>query len=110
MARVKTKVDEYKSIFTKLHRIQFHGGNNLISLLTRYLRSNAEYMTTYIDLVSERSGVSETSHITTTNPDIMLPVVTAMVEIEEGVAPAHKDLLKAWEMFIDDFKNKRIKV
>jgi hypothetical protein len=36
--------------------------------------------------------------------------VTAMVEIEEGVAPAHKDLLKAWEMFIDDFKNKRIKV
>lgn len=70
MARVKTKVDEYKSIFTKLHRIQFHGGNNLISLLTRYLRSNAEYMTTYIDLVSERSGVSETSHITTTNPTL----------------------------------------
>lgn len=110
MVKVKTNVDKYKEIFVKLHRIQFHGGYNLISLLTRYLRSNAEYMASYIDLVAERTGVSHTGHITTTNPDVMLPIVSAMVEIEDGAAPHHKELLKAWEMFIDDFKNKRIKV
>ena len=75
MAKVKTKADEYKEIFIKLHRYQRKGADNLILLLTRFVRAKAEYMTQYIDIVAERSGVSPTGHITTTNADIMLPVV-----------------------------------
>lgn len=110
MVKNKTKVDEYKERFVKLHRYQRRGADNLIRLLTSYLHCKAEYMASYIDLVAERTGVSHTGHITTTNPDIMLPIVSAMVEIEDGAAPHHKELLKAWEIFIDDFRNKRIKV
>jgi hypothetical protein len=110
MKKEKTAVDEYKEIFVKLHRYQHHGANNLIALLSRYLRKNTEYMVTYIDLVSERSGVQSTSRITTTNADIMKPVVVEMVRIDKGVKPNSKDIDAAWDAFISDYLNHKIEL
>lgn len=110
MKKEKTAVDEYKEIFVKLHRYQHHGANNLIALLSRYLRKKAEYMVTYIDLVSERSGVQSTSRITTTNADIMKPVVVEMVRIDKGVKPNSKDIDAAWDAFISDYRNHKIEL
>lgn len=109
MAKNKTKSDEYKAIFVKLHKYQRKGADNLILLLTRFVRAKAEYMTQYIDVVAERSGVSPTGHITTTNGDIMMPVVRAIIEIEMGVV-SERDLRVAWESFIEDYRNNRIKL
>jgi hypothetical protein len=110
MKTSKTNVDEYKQIFVKLHRYQHHGADNLIMLLTRYLRAKADYMASYIELVAERTGVSSTGRITTTNRDIMTHVVKAMVEIKDGVEPSDKDIDKAWESFIEDYRNHKIKL
>ncbi len=110
MAKAKTKVDEYKEIFVKLHRYQHHGADNLIMLLTRYLRAKADYMASYIELVAERAGVSSTGRITTTNGDIMRHVVKAMVQIDKGIEPSDKDVDKAWESFIEDYRNHKIKL
>lgn len=110
MAKFKTSAEEYKDIFCKLHKYQVHGADNLIALLTRYLRGKAEYMAKYIDLVAERTGVPQTGHITTTNADIMKHVVSAMVEIDKGIAPFSKDIDAAWEAFIEDYRNNRIKL
>lgn len=109
MAKDSNEVAEYKEIFVKLHRYQIHGAENLIMLLTRYVRGKAEYMAKYIDLVAERTGVSPTGHITTTNADIMKYVVSAMVEIDKGIAPSPKDIDEAWDMFIRDFRNNKIR-
>ena len=109
MVKYKTKADEYKAIFIKLHKYQRKGADNLILLLTRFVRAKAEYMTQYIDIVAERSGVSPTGHITTTNADIMLPVVRAIIEIEQG-SVCEKELRKAWEAFIEDYRYNRIKL
>lgn len=108
MTKAKSKVDEYKDIFVKLHKYQHHGADNLIMLLTRYLCAKADYMASYIELVAERAGVSSTGHITTTNKDIMTHVVKAMVEIKEGVEPCDKDIDKAWESFIEDYRSHRL--
>lgn len=110
MAKVKTAVDELKDIFCKLYRLQFHGADNLIMLLTRYLRAKADYMASYIELVAERTGVSSTGRITTTNKDIMTHVVRAMVQIDKGIEPSDKDINAAWALFIDDYRNNRIKL
>ena len=110
MKKEKNAVDEYKEIFVKLHRYQHHGANNLIALLSRYLRKKAEYMVTYIDLVSERSGVQSTSRITTTNADIMKPIVVEMVRIDKGVKPNSKDIDAAWDAFISDYRNHKIEL
>lgn len=108
MAKTKTKADEYKEIFVKLHKLQRKGADNLIMLLTRYIRGKADYMSRYIDLVAERTGVSPTGHITTTNRDIMQPIVKEIIHIEEGLEPLNKDLEKAWEAFIADYRNHKL--
>ena len=110
MVRNQLKAYEYKDIFVKLHRYQMRGADNLIMLLMRYLRAKAEYMASYIDLVAERTGVSATGHITTTNADVMKPVVSAMVEMNCGLAPKHKDIDEAWALFMDDYLHNRIKL
>lgn len=108
MAKVKTAVEEYREIFTKLHKLQSHGADNLIMLLTQYIRGKANYMAEYIERVAERTGVSSTGHITTTNGDIMKHVVSAMVEIKTGLAPLRKDIDQAWAMFIEDYRQHRL--
>lgn len=107
MAKTKTKADEYKAIFVKLHKFQRCGADNLIMLLTNYIRGKAEYMATYINLVAERTGVSPTGHITTTNRDIMQPIVKEIIRIEDGLLPLSKDIDKAWELFIEDYRNRK---
>ena len=109
MVKYKTKADEYKAIFVRLQKYQRKGCDNLIQLLTRYIRGKADYMASYIELVAERTGVSTTCHITTTNKDIMFPIVREVVTIEDGVAPREKDLHSAWEAFIYDYRNNLIK-
>lgn len=110
MATSKDTARRYYAIFCRLHRYQVHGSHNLIELLTRYLHAKVDYMASYIELVAERTGVSSTGHISTLNKDIMTHVVSAMVEIDEGVAPKPKHIDEAWAMFIEDYRNKRIKL
>lgn len=108
MKTSKTNVDEYKQIFVKLHKCQQNGADNLIMLLSSYIKGKAEYMASYIELVAERTGVSSTGHITTTNKDIMPHVVKAMIEIEKGIAPLSKEIDQAWALFIEDYRNHRL--
>lgn len=110
MAKNTDTVNRLKAIFCKLHKYQVHGSRNLIELLTRYLHAKVDYMASYIELVAERTGVSSTGHISTTNKDIMTHVVSAMVEIDEGVAPKPKHIDEAWALFIDDYRHNRIKL
>lgn len=108
MAKTKTAAEEYRDIFAKLHKFQTQGADNLILLLSKYVRAKVDYKASYIELVAERTGVSSTGHITTTNGDIMRHVVRAMVEIDTGIAPLDKDINNAWAMFIDDYRQHRL--
>lgn len=110
MAKFKTRADEYKDVFVKLHRYQYHGADNLIMLLIKLIGGKAGYMSKYIDVVAERTGVCPTGHITTTNKDVMIPIVKEVVHIEEGIYPLDKDINKAWESFIEDYRNHKIKL
>jgi hypothetical protein len=110
MAKIKTKADEYKDIFIKLHKLQrTKGCDNLILLLTRYLKMKGDYMTNYISIVADRTGVCPTGYITTTNRDIMKPVVKEIITIETGIEPLDKDIDKGWDAFIEDYRSHRIK-
>lgn len=108
MVKVKTKVDECKEISIKLYKLQRKGADNLIMLLTKYVRGNVDYKSSYIELVAERTGVSPTGHITTTNKDIMVPIVKEIIHIKDGLLPLDNDVNKAWDMFIEDYRNHKI--
>lgn len=108
MAKTKTAAEEYRDIFAKLHKYQTQGADNLILLLSKYVRAKVDYKASYIELVAERTGVSSTGRITTTNADIMKHVVKAMIEIDDGIAPIQKDIDKGWAMFIDDYRQHKL--
>ena len=110
MASKVSRAEYIKDIFVKLHRYQLHGADNLILLLSRYVRGKVDYKASYIELVAERTGVSSTGRITTTNADIMKHVVKAMLEIDEGIAPLQKDIDKGWSLFMEDYRNNKIKL
>ena len=104
MARLSTNVAKLHSIFVRLHRYQRKGADNLVALISRYLRARADYTSAYIDLVSERSGVSPTGRITTTNADVMIAVVREMFIIDNGIEPSATELHEAWDMFIKEYQ------
>lgn len=110
MVKYKTRADEYKALFVRLHKYQRKGADNLIMLLIKLIRGKADYMSKYIDVVAERTGVSPTGHITTTNADVMIPIAKEIIHIEEGTYPSERDIKKAWEAFIEDFRNHKIKL
>lgn len=110
MVKYKTRADEYKALFVRLHKYQLKGADNLIMLLIKLIRGKADYMSKYIDVVAERTGVCPTGHITTTNKDVMIPIVKEVIHIEEGLYPLDKDINKAWEAFIEDYRYNRIKL
>ena len=111
MAKKKTKIDGYKDIFVKLYKIQRkYGAGNLVALLIRFVRGKGDYVSSYINLISERTGVSPTCRITATNGDIMRPIVEEIIYIEEGLRPTQVEIATAWSMFINDCLSHKIKV
>ena len=84
----------------KLHTIE--------TMISRYAPAVENHTRAYIEAVSEWSGVPATSHITTTNGDIMVPVVAAMSRVENGVFANMSDVVEGWDMFIRDYRDNKV--
>lgn len=105
----KTMAHGYRAMFVLLHTYQkkYHL-NTIESMISRYAPAVENHTKAYIDAVSEWSGVPATSRITTTNGDIMVPVVAAMSRVENGVFANMNDVVKGWDMFISDFREHKV--
>lgn len=99
----------YRAMFTVLYTYQKKYGINTISdAIIRYAPAIENHTTAYIDAVSEWSGVPATSHITTTNGDVMIPIVAAMSRVENGVDANMAEVEQGWKLFIEDYRNHKI--
>lgn len=101
----KTMAHGYRAMFVLLHTYQkkYHL-NTIADMISRYAPAVENHTKAYIDAVSEWSGVPATSHITTTNGDIMVPIVAAMSRVENGVFANMHDVVKGWDLFIADYR------
>lgn len=105
----KTMAHGYRAMFVLLHTYQKRYRLNTIEdMVSRYAPAVENHTKAYIDAVSEWSGVPATSRITTTNGDIMVPVVAAMSRVENGVFANMDDVAKGWDMFISDFREHKV--
>lgn len=96
----------YRAMFVLIYTYQRkYGLNTIADIIARYAPATENHTQKYIDAVSDWSGVSPTSHITTTNGDIMIPVVAAMSRVENGIPAAMAEVEKGWQLFIRDFRN-----
>lgn len=91
----------YRAAFKLLNNYQKNYGLDTIrKMISRWAPSNENHTDAYVETVSNRSGVPANSRITTTNRDVMVPIVAAMSYVENGVEARMADVEAGWELFI----------
>lgn len=99
----------YRAMFVVLHTYaRKYGINTIEGMISRYAPASENHTQKYIDAVSEWSGVPGTSHITTTNADVMIPIVAAMSRVENGVPTVMAEVEEGWQMFIQDYRSHKL--
>ena len=99
----------YRAMFVLLHPYQRkYGLNTIASIISRYAPSVENHTEAYINAVAEASGVPATSHITTTNADVMVPIVVAMSKVENGVPAELSEVEQGWKLFISDYRAHKV--
>lgn len=99
----------YRAMFVLLNSYQRkYGLNTIAAMISRYAPSVENATDAYIQAVADWSGVPPTGRITTTNGDIMVPIVAAMSRVENGVFANMPDVIKGWDLFIDDYRKHNI--
>lgn len=99
----------YRAMFVLLHTYQRkYGLNTIASIISRYAPAVENHTVAYIKSVAEWSGVPATSHITTTNGNVMMPIVSAMSRVENGEPADMREVEQGWKLFIEDYRNHKI--
>lgn len=92
----------YRAAFKLLNNYQRNYGIDTIrKMISRWAPSNENHTEAYVKAVSDRSGVPADGRITTTNHDVMVPVVAAMSFVENGVEANIADVEAGWKLFIE---------
>lgn len=92
----------YRAIFVTLNTYQKkYGLSTIRAMISRWAPPKDNNDTeAYIRAVSSESGVPENSHITSTNKDVMVPIVAAMSRVENGVAANISEVQRGWDLFM----------
>lgn len=99
----------YRAMFVLIHTYQRKYGINTIErIIERYAPAVENHTRAYIDAVVAASGTPATSRITTTNRDVMVPIVAAMSKVENGIPAEMHDVEEGWKLFINDYRNHNI--
>lgn len=99
----------YRAMFVVLHTYaRKYGINTIEGMISRYAPASENHTQKYIDAVSKWSGVSATSHLTSTNADVMIPIVAAMSRVENGEAAVMSEVEAGWKMFIQDYRSHKL--
>ena len=92
----------YRAAFKLLNNYQRNYGLDTIrKMISRWAPSNENHTEAYVKAVSDRSGVPADGRITTTNHDVMVPMVAAMSFVENGVEANIADVEAGWKLFIE---------
>ena len=92
----------YRAAFKLLNNYQRNYGLDTIrKMISRWAPSNENHTEAYVKAVSDRSGVPVDGRITTTNHDVMVPMVAAMSFVENGVEANIADVEAGWKLFIE---------
>lgn len=99
--RFETMPWGYRAMFHLLNNYsRLHGCDTIRRMITRWAPENENDTQAYIRAVSEWSGVPADSRITTTNRDVMVPIVAAMSRMENGTEAKAADVAAGWELFM----------
>lgn len=91
----------YRAMFVLLDTYSSRYGLHTIrSMLNRYAPPEENLTESYIRFVSDYSGVMPDEPIDTRCQGDMIPIVSAMSRIENGVSANRDEVLQGWDLFV----------
>lgn len=90
----------YRAMFVLLHTYSKNDYKTIRQMISRYAPPIENHTENYIKFVSERSGIFADVKLDTTDPAEMIPVVSAMSEMENGVPAVAEYVRQGWELFM----------
>ena len=101
----KTILWGYRAMFMLLHTYQIrYRLHTLAGMITRYAPPNENDTGGYVKYVSLWSGIAQDRIINTMDGSVMIPVVSAVSRMENGVAVVEADVKEGWELFLSTLK------
>ena len=95
----------YRAIFMLLHTYAVrHGLDTIRGMISRYAPQNENDTDQYIRTVCDWSFTAPDTHLTTTNAEVMIPIVSAISRYENGLPAVASDVQEGWGMFIRSIK------
>ena len=95
----------YRAMYVVLNTYQKkHGLRTVKQMISRWAPPVENDTEAYVDAVARWSNVSADAGITTTNRDVMMPIVAAMSRVENGTFAVMRDVAAGWDLFIKNLK------
>lgn len=90
----------YRAMFVLLDSYRRNGYKTLRQMINRYAPPVENHTANYIKFVTERARVFEDVELDTQDPAEMIPIVSAMSQMETGVPANYEDVRQGWELFV----------
>lgn len=90
----------YRAMFVLLDTYRRRYGLDTIrAMISRWAPPSENHTESYIRFVAERSGISADERLDTHSERDMIPVVSAMSEVENGIKAVLSDVEAGWQLF-----------
>ncbi|MDD3039513.1 structural protein P5 [Bacteroides sp.] len=90
----------YRAMFVLLHTYSKNGYKTIRQMINRYAPPIENHTENYIKFVAERAKIFADVEIDTTDPAEMIPIVSAMSQMENGVAAVVEQVQQGWELYM----------
>lgn len=98
----KTIVWGYRAIFMLLHTYsRRHSLKTIKGMISRYAPQSENDTDGYVKAVSLWSGIQPDRVLNTLDGSVMIPVVSAISRMENGIAAIKSDVESGWQLFIN---------
>lgn len=90
----------YRAMFVLLFTYHKNGHQTIRKMVSRYAPPVENDTEGYIRLVTQWSGIQPDKILLPTDPVQMLPIVSAMSRVENGIPAVEADVRSGWDLFI----------
>ncbi len=90
----------YRAMFVLLYTYHRRGLFTLRKMIDRYAPPVENHTENYIDFVATSAGCSADEHLNIFDREVMIPIVAAMSQIENGTPADKTKVTEGWQLFI----------
>ena len=89
----------YRAMFVLLDSYHRRGIQTIRTMINRYAPPIENHTDNYINFVATKSGVTPDEVLDPQSKEIMIPIVSAMSQIENGSTAVASEVNEGWELF-----------